>query len=487
MGVQAAASALPTGPDAAALLAAVRQALAVNPLTLDSVFYSSSASTPVFAAHRGGGDEAPEHTEAAYRYAANQGLQAIEVSASTTSDGHPVCMHDLTVDRTTTLSGNVSAFTLTDLQQNGAVDYGASFIGPAWRNQPVPTLQQALAAVSGQAVIFLEPKDASSRSITAIFRVLDRFPTAKIVWKFATPGGGGLPQHAQMAAARGYKLWSYLTSSNPQVDIDGAAASADLLGAPTGSTDIYLQSVVAAAAVRGKRVMCWEVHRRSEVTRLLGLGVTGMMCSGPAYVMSSTALTTASAWGSGLRAAGELSHDTLQNPVNAPTIDTANRAVILPSGNRSLLLGSLSPVANAAGTYTISFAMRWAVLPGSTLHSDLIFGHADDSPYQHQVATNVNGYHLVVRQNGQVQLFTHTTGTTTGVQIGSTLTTTAPVAGAWLTFTVQVTPTQIVITRTDDVGPPSVTVTHSLYRGGYLHLATGNSDQSPAFRDVVIT
>ena len=67
---------------------------------------------PLVVAHRGGANLFPENTMAAYEGAAAMGCQAIEAGdLQLTSDGALVAMHDTTVDRTTTGSGNVSDYT----------------------------------------------------------------------------------------------------------------------------------------------------------------------------------------------------------------------------------------------------------------------------------------------------------------------------------------------------------------------------------------
>lgn len=45
-----------------------------------------------------------------------------------------------------------------------------------------------------------------------------------------------------------------------------------------------------------------------------------------------------------------------------------------------------------------------------------------------------------------------------------------------MTFELQVTPTQLILTRTDVEPDVTLTVTNSTYRGGYLHVSTGSVD-----------
>ena len=70
-------------------------------------------------AHRGG---KPENTLAAFRLAKSQGASGVEVDMVLSKDGHPVLMHDSTVDRTSNGSGRVSDLTLEELK---TLDFGA--------------------------------------------------------------------------------------------------------------------------------------------------------------------------------------------------------------------------------------------------------------------------------------------------------------------------------------------------------------------------
>ena len=52
-------------------------------------------------AHRGASAYAPEHTLAAYTLAVKQGADYVEQDLAVTKDGVLVCIHDLTLERTT--------------------------------------------------------------------------------------------------------------------------------------------------------------------------------------------------------------------------------------------------------------------------------------------------------------------------------------------------------------------------------------------------
>ena len=124
-------------------------------------------------AHRGASSYAPEHTAAAYKLAIVQGADYVEQDLQVTKDGQLVCLHDLTLERTTnvkevfpgrartaqregrSLTGwHVSDFTLAEIQQ---LDAG-SWFDPKFKGEKVLTFQQAIDLVKGQAGIYPETK-----------------------------------------------------------------------------------------------------------------------------------------------------------------------------------------------------------------------------------------------------------------------------------------------------------------------------------------
>lgn len=103
---------------------------------------------PKLQAHRGVSTECPENTMAAFRAAAAQGYDIIELDPGYTLDRQLVVLHDETVNRTARRSDGTSPeqpVRLCDisLSQAQEYDYG-SFFSPKFRGEPLPLLEQAL-------------------------------------------------------------------------------------------------------------------------------------------------------------------------------------------------------------------------------------------------------------------------------------------------------------------------------------------------------
>ncbi len=124
-------------------------------------------------AHRGASAYAPEHTAAAYTLAIEQRADYVEQDLQVTKDGQLVCLHDLTLERTTNvkdvfpgrsrtlrregrdLTGwHVSDFTLAEITQ---LDAG-SWFDPKFKGEKILTFQEAIDLVRGKAGIYPETK-----------------------------------------------------------------------------------------------------------------------------------------------------------------------------------------------------------------------------------------------------------------------------------------------------------------------------------------
>lgn len=80
------------------------------------------AGPPLVIAHRGDSAARAEHTLAAYQVAMDSGADGLECDVRLTRDGHLVCVHDRTVNRTSNGRGVVSELDLDRLER---LDFGS--------------------------------------------------------------------------------------------------------------------------------------------------------------------------------------------------------------------------------------------------------------------------------------------------------------------------------------------------------------------------
>lgn len=126
----------------------------------------ADAGNVLVVAHRADWRHHPENSLPAIRSAIALGADVVEVDVRRTKDGRFVIIHDTTLDRTTNGRGLVADHTLEELRQLRLRDGAGSVTA-----EVMPTLEEALAAVRGRAVVNL---DKSSEHPDEIFRVVER-------------------------------------------------------------------------------------------------------------------------------------------------------------------------------------------------------------------------------------------------------------------------------------------------------------------------
>lgn len=104
---------------------------------------NAHAGEPLIVAHRGLLRHAPENTLANFRACLELRI-GFEFDVERTKDGHLVCIHDSTVDRTTDGSGKVCNMTLADLRK---LDAG-SWFDAKFAGEQVPTVDEVLGLIS---------------------------------------------------------------------------------------------------------------------------------------------------------------------------------------------------------------------------------------------------------------------------------------------------------------------------------------------------
>jgi glycerophosphoryl diester phosphodiesterase len=142
------------------------------------------AARKILIAHRGASAYAPEHTLDSYQLALQQGADFVEQDLQITRDNQLVCLHDLTLERTTNVKDlfptrfqeevaprsqseqgssvadspvrrwYVSDFTLREIKQ---LDAG-SWFNPKFKGARVPSFQEAIDLVRGRAGLYPETK-----------------------------------------------------------------------------------------------------------------------------------------------------------------------------------------------------------------------------------------------------------------------------------------------------------------------------------------
>jgi glycerophosphoryl diester phosphodiesterase len=142
-------------------------------MTLSVVAAPDGQARKLNVAHRGASAYAPEHTLAAYKLALAQGADFVEQDLAVSKDGVLICLHDPTLERTTNVeelfpdrastvtwegktrrSWLANDFTLAEIKR---LDAG-SWFDAKFAGERIPTFDEAVALIKGQAGLFPELK-----------------------------------------------------------------------------------------------------------------------------------------------------------------------------------------------------------------------------------------------------------------------------------------------------------------------------------------
>jgi glycerophosphoryl diester phosphodiesterase len=124
-------------------------------------------------AHRGNHNNAPENSLKSIQDAINEEIEMVEIDIRQTKDGKFVLMHDSTLDRTTNGSGDVSDFTLAELQQLKLKDTRGVLT-----DEKIPALQEAL--VLGRGKIYFDLDISNNKvSFDRIYPVVKQYGMIK--------------------------------------------------------------------------------------------------------------------------------------------------------------------------------------------------------------------------------------------------------------------------------------------------------------------
>jgi len=440
-----------------------------------------------YIAHRGSGDNWPEHTMRAYSESVALGLKAIEVSVWASSDGVLLCHHDASTLRTSGQDFQIPATPYAALAQL-KVDARA-WLGPATPLEPMPRLRDVLDAFARSHVIFLEDKGGTNAD--AIIAMLQDYPDSRehIVWKQPAMSPGHI-----YARQRGYTTWGYFTGK----ELDRAAEfqdRLDLLGVPTLAPEAPIRQLVAM----GKPVIAWEVHRRWERGRLQRLGVRGMMCSNVPYVLQRLAPMATDSLGEGSRAAGDLPWKADSDWAEQPAfVDDALRFGSAPG---SYTVGSMAPL--AAPGWRLDVELRWPDGAASGgRRAGIAFALGDDSPVAPAPdgggqAASQGGYRLDIAADGSLALGRTDKGQGQPAPLASAAGGGAG-EGQWFQVRVEMAPVGIRVSASVDGGRGwSAQSNDTAFHGGYFALlagagpggnGSGGDDGSPVeFRNLAVT
>jgi glycerophosphoryl diester phosphodiesterase len=232
---------------------------------------------PANVSHRGASIRFPENTLASFRAALEAGAGGIELDVRVTRDGHPVVMHDATVDRTTDGFGTVSGMTLEAVRR---LDVGG--VG-----EKVPTLREVFEEFPGVCVN-LDIKDwdlpgaekvvlGVLREVGAAGRVLVASADYGVLRRFRRAAGG---EFCTGASRREIALF-YAMSLLRLERLVRPAYVALQVPVDYGPLRLLTPRFVRAAHSVGVRVDVWTINDPNRMREVLDLGADAVITDKP--------------------------------------------------------------------------------------------------------------------------------------------------------------------------------------------------------------
>ena len=224
-------------------------------------------------AHRGASGLAPENTMAAMRKALDYPfVEWIELDVQLSKDGVPVVIHDDRVDRTTDRKGRVADFTAAELQ---SMDAGGWF-SPAFRGEPVPTLEQVLELTAGRCRLNIELKTYGGRypgleaAVAGLLRRHGR-TVDTVVTSFDL-----LALRRMKEAAGEIRTGLIIDAAPPGLEQALARIGATFLSIGWNK---LTANRMASFRKAGLDVMAWTVDRKSAMRKIAAMGGDIIICT----------------------------------------------------------------------------------------------------------------------------------------------------------------------------------------------------------------
>lgn len=420
------------------------------------------STSTLYLAHRGSAALFPEQTYTAFDNSLKNGQLLLESDVRLLADGKPGLMHDATVDRTTTSTGNVSSFTESgwrELKIDGNTWHGSNY-GDALA---APLFSEWVAKYKGNAI--LAPEDKDWQSMTAIISVLRKAKVSKdqvLLQCFAL-------NPLLQAVAESYHA-CYLVSGAEDPS-PAVAAGVKWAGLAASATDDQMRTWVAS----GLKVLVWTVNRRYVRDRKLALGAKGFFSDDPAYLKGNAPLYTTDRFDLQTWVSGMLG--------NSGDLSLSGRGRFFGNGYwgysqtttaySGCLQGYLCPIkgVSAPTNYGISLSITF----GPAANEDLtrwasVFIATDDKPFVNSGSDSTVGYHVLFRKSGNIDVYRKRAGL--GPELLAGVVGAAILTDQEVRYRIGVTASEVTVARLNSDGTIyyAATAHDTSSRGGYLHL-----------------
>ena len=228
---------------------------------------------PLWIAHRGAGKLAPENTLAAFRVGASFGYSAFECDVKLSADGVPFLLHDNSLERTTNASGVAGDRPWAELSRLDAGGWHSL----AYAGEPLPSLDTIARYVQSNGfALNLEIKptpgleQATGAAVGTACARLWQDSTAPLLFSSFRPeallGATDAAAHIPRALLVDV-LWPGWFETAVSLGCLAVVSKHTLMDA----------SLITQLHGAGLRALCYTVNDADEASRLLALGIDGLI------------------------------------------------------------------------------------------------------------------------------------------------------------------------------------------------------------------
>lgn len=248
---------------------------------------------PRLFAHRGACGEAPENTMAAFQRAVDLGVEYIELDVQAAEDGQIMVIHDVTIERTTNGLGGVSAYSLAALQQ---LDAGYRFSPDDGKTLPfrasdviIPSLKEVLSSFPNvKFTVEIKQLDPPiEEQVIAVVRDCGKADHVSLASEHDAVLVRARALAPDIPTNLGYNEVADFIQRVATGQLQGYQPPGQALQIPPKYQDIPLvtEQTVAAAHRLGLEIHVWTINDPHEMSRLLDLGVDGVISDFPGRLL----------------------------------------------------------------------------------------------------------------------------------------------------------------------------------------------------------
>lgn len=237
-------------------------------MSIEAIEMAKGANSPSFMliGHRGATGYVPEHSMRGYQLALDKGADYIELDLQLTKDNKLLCMHDSTLDRTTTGSGSIRDMTLRDIQTSYKLKEGDA----------IPSLEDVLEKFGKDVKYYIETKRPFDANLDA--ELLKQLSNYGLIGYGTSKFGVIIQSFAKESLINIRNQYSniplvYLSNTFTEKYIQEAVDIGAYAVAPKYPT--INKSLVDSAHSKGLKVHTWTVNNVSDMKAMISYGVDG--------------------------------------------------------------------------------------------------------------------------------------------------------------------------------------------------------------------